>query len=90
MTVEDKKCPVFVDGEECGYPLIRVDLEAQKNSQIRLSVLPGLPTGSQHEYAAAREQIEALERATDKRYRKLKRSRKFVTVSAEQLRKMLE
>jgi hypothetical protein len=45
---------------------------------------------AQREYAAAREQIEALERATDKRYRKLKRSRKFVTVSAEQLRKMLE
>jgi hypothetical protein len=90
MTVEDKKCTMFIDGEECGHPLIRVDLEAQKNSQIRLSVLPGLPTGSQREYAAAREQIEALERATDKRYRKLKRSRKFVTVSAEQLRKMLE
>lgn len=27
MTVEDKKCPVFVDGEECGHPLIRVYLE---------------------------------------------------------------
>ena len=39
MTVEDKKCPVFVDGEECGHPLIRVDLETQKNSQIRLSIV---------------------------------------------------
>jgi antitoxin (DNA-binding transcriptional repressor) of toxin-antitoxin stability system len=45
---------------------------------------------AQREYAATREQIEALDRATDKRYRKLKRSGKLVTVSAEQLRKMLE
>jgi hypothetical protein len=90
MTVEDKKCPVFVDGEGVRSSTDPSRSRSQKNSQIRLSVLPGLPTGSQREYAAAREQIEALERATDKRYRKLKRSRKFVTVSAEQLRKMLE
>jgi hypothetical protein len=90
MTIENKKCPMFIDGEECGHPLIRVDLEAKKIARYDLAFLPGLPTGSQREYAAAREQIEALERATDKRYRKLKRSRKFVTVSAEQLRKMLE
>ena len=45
---------------------------------------------AQREYGAAREQIEALDEATDKRYRKLKRSGKLVTVGAEQLRKMLE
>ena len=45
---------------------------------------------AQREYAATREQIETLDRATDKRYRKLKRSGKLITVSAEQLRKMLE
>ena len=83
MTVEDKKCPVFADGEECGHPLLRVDLEAQKIARYDLAFLPGLPTGSQREYAAAREQIEALERATDKRHRKLKRSRKFVRAIKE-------
>ena len=45
---------------------------------------------AQREYGATREQIEALDEATDKRYRKLKRSGKLVTVGAEQLRKMLE
>jgi hypothetical protein len=37
MTVEDKKCPVFVDGEECGHPLIRVDLEAKKIARYDLA-----------------------------------------------------
>jgi antitoxin (DNA-binding transcriptional repressor) of toxin-antitoxin stability system len=45
---------------------------------------------AQREYAATSEQITALDKATDKRYRKLKRSGKLVTVSAQQLRKMLE
>jgi antitoxin (DNA-binding transcriptional repressor) of toxin-antitoxin stability system len=45
---------------------------------------------AQREYAATRDQIAALDKATDKRYRKLQRSGKLVTVSAEQLRKMLE
>ena len=45
---------------------------------------------AQREYAVTRGQIEALDRATDKRYRKLKRSGKLDTVSIEQLRKMLE
>jgi len=46
MTIENKKCPVFVDGEECGHPLIRVDLEAKKIARYDLAFLPGLPTGS--------------------------------------------
>jgi hypothetical protein len=37
MTMEDKKCPTFVDGEECGHPLIRVDLEAKKIAKYDLA-----------------------------------------------------
>ena len=37
MTVEDKKCPVFVDDEECGHLLIRVDLEAKKIASYDLA-----------------------------------------------------
>jgi antitoxin (DNA-binding transcriptional repressor) of toxin-antitoxin stability system len=44
----------------------------------------------EREYGATPEQVAALEEATDKRYRRLKRSAKLVTVTAEQLRKMLE
>ena len=45
---------------------------------------------AQREYAATPEQIAAFEAATDKRYRRLKRSGKLVTVSTEQLRNLLE
>jgi antitoxin (DNA-binding transcriptional repressor) of toxin-antitoxin stability system len=45
---------------------------------------------AQREYAATPEQIAAFVDSTDKRYRRLKRSGKLVTVSAEQLRKQLE
>ncbi len=45
---------------------------------------------AQREYAATPEQVAALDRATDRRYRQLKRSGKLVTVAADQLRKMLE
>jgi hypothetical protein len=45
---------------------------------------------AQREYAATPEQIAAFEAATDKRYRRLKRSGKLVTVTAEQLRNLLE
>ena len=41
---------------------------------------------AQREYAATREQIATLDKATDERYRKLRRSGKHVTVSAERLR----
>jgi hypothetical protein len=45
---------------------------------------------AQREYAATPEQIAAFAAATDKRYRRLKRSGKLVTVSTEQLRNLLE
>jgi antitoxin (DNA-binding transcriptional repressor) of toxin-antitoxin stability system len=45
---------------------------------------------ARREYGATAEQLVALEKATDRRYRKLKRSGKLVTVTAEQLRKMIE
>jgi antitoxin (DNA-binding transcriptional repressor) of toxin-antitoxin stability system len=45
---------------------------------------------AEREYGVTPEQIAAYEEATDKRYRRLKRSGKLVTVTTEQLRKMLE
>ena len=44
---------------------------------------------AQREYGATPEQVAALEKATDSRYRKLKRSAELVTVTTEQLRKMI-
>jgi antitoxin (DNA-binding transcriptional repressor) of toxin-antitoxin stability system len=45
---------------------------------------------AQREHAAAPEQIAALADATEKRYRRLKRLGKLVTVTTDQLRNMLE
>ncbi|HEX2521523.1 MAG TPA: hypothetical protein VHP35_05300 [Terriglobia bacterium] len=45
---------------------------------------------AQREYGATPEQVARLDEATDKRYRRFKRSRKLVTVTEVQLRKMLE
>jgi antitoxin (DNA-binding transcriptional repressor) of toxin-antitoxin stability system len=45
---------------------------------------------AQHEYAATPEQIAAFAAGADKRYRRLKGSGKLVTVTAEQLRNLLE
>jgi antitoxin (DNA-binding transcriptional repressor) of toxin-antitoxin stability system len=45
---------------------------------------------AQREYAAAPEQVAALAAATEKRYRRLKRSGKLVTVSTDQLRNLIE
>jgi len=44
---------------------------------------------AQREYGAKPEQVAAVEQATDSRYQRLKRSGKLVSVTAEQLRKML-
>jgi antitoxin (DNA-binding transcriptional repressor) of toxin-antitoxin stability system len=45
---------------------------------------------AQREYGATSEQVARLERATEKRYQRLKRSGKLVTLTPEQLRKMIE
>jgi antitoxin (DNA-binding transcriptional repressor) of toxin-antitoxin stability system len=45
---------------------------------------------AQREYGATPEQVAVLERATERRYRTLKRSKKLVSVGAQQLREMLE
>ena len=45
---------------------------------------------AQREYAATPEQIAAFAEATEKRYRRLKRSGKLLTVSAARLRSLLE
>ena len=44
---------------------------------------------ARREYGASPEQVADLEQATDKRYRRLKRSGELVTVTAEQLREMI-
>jgi antitoxin (DNA-binding transcriptional repressor) of toxin-antitoxin stability system len=45
---------------------------------------------AQREYAATPEQISAFADATEKRYRRLDRAGKLVTVTAAQLRNLLE
>ena len=45
---------------------------------------------AQREYAATPEQIAAFADTTEKRYRRLKRSGKLVTVTGEQLRNLIE
>jgi antitoxin (DNA-binding transcriptional repressor) of toxin-antitoxin stability system len=45
---------------------------------------------AQREYAATPEQIAAFADATEKHYRRLKRSGKLVTVTTQQLRNLLE
>jgi hypothetical protein len=36
--MEDKRCPVFVDGKECGLPLILVNLEGKKIARYDLGI----------------------------------------------------
>ena len=43
----------------------------------------------QREYGATTEQVSALEAATEKRYRQIKRRKKLTSVTAQQLREML-
>lgn len=45
---------------------------------------------AQREYAITPEEVNVLEKATDQRYRRRRRSGELVTVTAEQLRNMLE
>jgi antitoxin (DNA-binding transcriptional repressor) of toxin-antitoxin stability system len=45
---------------------------------------------AQREYGATPEQVATLAAAAEKRYRRLKRSGKLITVTAKQLRNLLE
>jgi antitoxin (DNA-binding transcriptional repressor) of toxin-antitoxin stability system len=45
---------------------------------------------AQREYGVTPEQVAALQETVDKRYRRLKRSGKLMTVSADELRGLLE
>ena len=38
--MKDKRCPVFVAGKECGHPLTRVDLQAEKIAGYDLTTYP--------------------------------------------------
>jgi len=44
---------------------------------------------AQREYGATPDQVLVLDKATDRRYRRLTQSRKLITVTAQELRKML-
>jgi hypothetical protein len=37
MTMDDRKCSVFVDGKECDLPLTQVDREAEKITRYELA-----------------------------------------------------
>ena len=45
---------------------------------------------AQREYGAIPEQVAALEKATEQRYRRLKRNKKLTSITAQELRKMVE
>ena len=45
---------------------------------------------AQREYGATPKQVAAFEKATEQRYRRLKRGKKLTTTTAEELREMLE
>jgi antitoxin (DNA-binding transcriptional repressor) of toxin-antitoxin stability system len=45
---------------------------------------------AQREYGATPEQALALERATERRYERLKRGRKLTSITAQELRELLE
>jgi antitoxin (DNA-binding transcriptional repressor) of toxin-antitoxin stability system len=45
---------------------------------------------AEREYGAVPEQVAALEKATEQRYRRLKRQKKLALMTAQDLRKLLE
>ena len=45
---------------------------------------------AQREYGVTADQVEALEKATEQRYQRLKRDRKLTSVAAQELRKLFE
>lgn len=45
---------------------------------------------ARREYGATPEQVAALEKATERRYQSLKRSKKLTTIAGQDLRKLLE
>jgi antitoxin (DNA-binding transcriptional repressor) of toxin-antitoxin stability system len=45
---------------------------------------------AEREYGVTPEQVASLEKATERRYQRLKRSKKLSSITAQELRKMLE
>jgi antitoxin (DNA-binding transcriptional repressor) of toxin-antitoxin stability system len=45
---------------------------------------------AEREYGVTPEQVVSLEKATERRYQRLKRSKKLSSITAQELRKMLE
>ena len=38
LTMDERKCPVFVDGKECDLPLTEIDREAEKIARYDLAI----------------------------------------------------
>ena len=70
-------------GEDVGI-VAGADIIALRKVEVESTDYP------QREYGVTTDQVTSLEKATDRRYRQLKRAGKLVTVSATQLRKLLE
>lgn len=70
-------------GEDVGI-IIGADIIALRKTEVESTDY------AQRIYGVTPEQVAALEKATDRRYRRLKHSGRLVTVTAGQLRKMLE
>ncbi len=70
-------------GEDLGI-IIGADIIALRKTEVESTDY------AQRLYGATSEQVAALEKATNRRYRRLKQSKKLVAVTAEQLRMMLE
>ena len=71
------------NGEDIGI-VCGADIIALRKVQVESTDYAG------REYGATPEDISVLEEATDKRYRRLKRTGHLVTFTREQLRKMIE
>jgi antitoxin (DNA-binding transcriptional repressor) of toxin-antitoxin stability system len=69
-------------GEDIGI-VYGADIIALRKVEVESADYP------QREYGATAEQVAALEEATDRRYERLKRTKRLVTVNAEELRKLI-
>ena len=70
-------------GEDVGI-VAGADIIALRKVEVESADYP------QREYGVTTDQVTSLEKATDRRYRQLKRAGKLITISGAQLRKLLE
>jgi hypothetical protein len=67
--MEDKRCPVFVDGKECGLPLTLLELEAEKVARYNLA---GYKCSLGHRSYFLHEPVEKVAQNTKKRIKEVK------------------